>query len=369
MIRLSKSCVGEKEKQAVWDVLSKEFLGMGSEVQTFENDLQSFLNRPVVCVNTGTAALHLACQAIGVKLGDEILVPTITYLASFQAISASGAIPIPCDILESDLLIDLQDAKRKVTAKTKAIMTVHYAGNPSNWQEVYDFATAHKLRVIEDAAHAFGSEFNGKKIGSMGDIVCFSFDGIKNITSGEGGCIVTEDEEILRKCKDARLLGVEKDTEKRYSGQRSWEFDVTEQGWRYHTSNIMAAIGIEQLKRFPEFKNKRRKLVRRYTKNLTSCSSVRLLPLDSDSIVAHIFPIILNKGDRKQVQESLSQIGIQTGVHYLPNHYLSYYKKEGIDLPVAEKVYPNLLTLPLHPDLLEEQIDFICNSLMKVLDK
>lgn len=368
MIRLSKSCVGEGEKEAVCEVLSKEFLGMGADVQNFENRLQEYFGRPVVCVNTGTAALHLSCQAIGMKPGDEVLVPTITYVASFQAISATGAAPVPCDVTEADLLIDLNDAERRLSDKTRAIMPVHYAGNPGNWQAVYDFAQRHSLRVIEDAAHAFGSEWNGKRIGSIGDVACFSFDGIKNITSGEGGCIVTEDREVLRKTKDARLLGVVRDTDMRYSGQRSWEFDVIEQGWRYHMSNIMAAIGLVQLQRFPDFRKTRRAMVKRYFSNLEGYDGVRLLPLDSDAIVAHIFPVILNTGERKMVQERLQSEGIQTGVHYLPNHYLSFYGTSGASLPAAQNIYERLVTLPLHADLTESQVDFICTMLKRTLE-
>lgn len=368
MIRLSKSCIGEREKEAVCQVLTKEFLGMGAEVQSFENLLRDYFGRPVVCVNTGTAALQLACQAIGVKPGDEILVPTITYVASFQAISATGAVPIPCDVRQADLLLDLDDAKTRLTERTRAIMPVHYAGNPGNWHDIYDFADSHSLRVIEDAAHAFGSQLNGKKIGSIGDIACFSFDGIKNITSGEGGCIVTSDDEVIRKAKDARLLGVVRDTDMRYSGRRSWEFDVTEQGWRYHMSNIMAAIGIIQLQRFPEFKKARRSLVRKYCKNLCDFNGIRLLPLDSDDIVAHIFPVILLQGERKQIQEKLQSMGVQTGVHYLPNHYLSFYGGSSINLPAAQTIYDRLLTLPLHADLTENDVDFVCATLKAILE-
>ena len=207
MIKLSKSCLSSLEKQAVMRVLDNEFLGMGKEVQLFEQELQQYFggNVEVVCVNSGTAALHLACQAIGLKPGDEVLVPTLTYVASFQAISATGAVPIACDVLESNGLIDLHDASNRITNQTKAIMPVHYAGNMGDLDSIYEFARKHKLRVIEDAAHGFGSKYKDNLIGSIGDIVCFSFDGIKNITSGEGGAIVTNDNALaskIRKLKD-----------------------------------------------------------------------------------------------------------------------------------------------------------------------
>jgi dTDP-4-amino-4,6-dideoxygalactose transaminase len=213
-------------------------------------------------VVNGTAALQLALQAAGIWQGDEVLVQSLTYVASFQAISATGARPVACDVDAETLCLDWRDAEKRLTPRTKAVMPVHYAGGVGALDEIYAFAEKYGLRVIEDAAHAFGTEYQGKKVGEFGDIVCFSFDGIKNITSGEGGCIVTNDEEVLRKVRDARLLGVEKDTEKRFSGGRSWEFDVTAQGWRYHMSNIMAAIGLEQLKRFPENASQRQVLAK-----------------------------------------------------------------------------------------------------------
>ena len=260
VIRLSKSCLNDAEKQAVMRVLDREFLGMGDEVRQFEEELSLFFGRTAVCVSTGTAALHLALQASGVGPGDEVLVQSLTYVASFQAISATGAIPTACEVSPATLCIDLNDAKKKLTSKTKAIMPVHYAGGVGNLDEIYAFAKENNLKVIEDAAHAFGTTFKGNKVGSFGNISCFSFDGIKNLTSGEGGCIVTDDQEVLSKVMDSRLLGVEKDTEKRFSSQRSWSFNVVGQGWRYHMSNIMAAIGIEQLKNFDQVADKRIKL-------------------------------------------------------------------------------------------------------------
>ena len=197
MIRLSKSKITDAEKKAVMHVLDREYLGMGQEVLEFEERLTNFFGRPAICVANGTAALHLACQSIGNKSGDEVLVPSLTYVASFQAISANLVKPIPCDINSKTLLIDLNDAKKKITTNTKAIMPENYAGDGSDLDEIYKFADKHKLRVIQDSAHAFGSTFNNKLIGSFGDISCFSFDGIKNITSGEGGCVVSDDLNII----------------------------------------------------------------------------------------------------------------------------------------------------------------------------
>ena len=299
-----------------------------------------------------------------------MLVPSLTYVASFQAIGATGAKPIACDVEDKFLSIDIEDASKRLTPNTKAIMVVHYSGVVGNFDAVLEFAHKHNLRVIEDAAHAFGSTYKDKKVGSFGDITCFSFDGIKNITSGEGGCILADDPKLLSRIKDARLLGVEKDTLARYSGKRSWEFDVNHQGWRYHMSNIMAAIGIVQLERFEELSSKRRKLAERYIELLSHDS--RVIPVLSDSVntVPHIFVVrIPSIRDREGLREKLLSSGIETGVHYQLNHTLSLFKsKSSKPLTVVENIYPTLLTLPMHPDLNLNDIDFIVELLLKNLD-
>ena len=370
MIKLSKSTITEAEKNAVRGVLDREYLGMGQEVLEFEERLTDFFGRTAICVANGTAALHLACQAVGIKSGDEVLVPSLTYVASFQAISATGAKPISCDITAKTLTLDWKDAEKRITNRTKAIMPVHYAGGVGDIGGIYKFAKQYGLRVIEDAAHAFGSYHNGILVGSNSDLACFSFDGIKNITSGEGGCIVTEDSLVIKKICDARLLGVENDTIKRFSDKRSWDFDVSSQGWRYHMSNIMAAIGIEQLKKFSDIKNKRQLLAKRYHQLLSKNKKIVTLDHDYSSIVPHIYVVridgILN---REKFRDKLLNEGIQTGVHWKPNHLLTMYRLDDrLPLPVTEKIYPTLITLPLHTDLNENDIDFICKKLISLIE-
>jgi dTDP-4-amino-4,6-dideoxygalactose transaminase len=369
LIRLSKSCLSVAEKQAVMGVLDREFLGMGAEVQEFETALSEFFGRPAVCVSNGTAALHLALQACGIGYGDEVLIPSLTYVASFQAISATGAIPVACDILSETYTLDWRDAERRLTHRTKAIVPVHYAGGVAGIDSVYDFAKCNGLRVIEDAAHAFGSKHKGNLIGGFGDISCFSFDGIKNITSGEGGCVITTDSDVLRKIQDARLLGVVKDTEKRFTGQRSWEFEVNAQGWRYHMSNIMAAIGLEQLKRSSAMFSTRQRLAKCYDNLLKDHPRIQLIAMDYNAIVPHIYVIrIAGISDRSALQLRLMEYGIQTGVHYQPNHLLNLYRdSQALPLPVTESIFSEILTLPLHVDLTEQDIEFICKQLKSEL--
>ena len=215
MIRVSKSIVGKQESDAVENVIRNiGYLGMGEEVGSFENELELYIGNPdyrAVCVNTGTSALHLAIESV-TKPGDEVLVPSFTFVATYQAITAAGCIPISCEVNKDILLLDVNDARERITNKTKVILPVLYASNPGNLKEIYVLAKEFNLRVIEDSAHAFGCNYNGNKIGAQGDIICFSFDGIKNITSGEGGAIFTSDVKVIEYVKDARLLGVEKDS-------------------------------------------------------------------------------------------------------------------------------------------------------------
>lgn len=354
-VRLSKSIIGDKEKGIVQEVLKEEYLGMGHYVQKFESSLSLYLNNKVSVVNSGTAALHLALLAIGVGQGDEVLVPSLTYVASYQAISATGATAVSCDVLIESGHIDIEDAQKKVTSNTKAIMPVHYAGNPVDDGPIQRFANKYNLRVIEDAAHAFGSlHQHGKKVGEVGDIICFSFDGIKNITSGEGGAVVTSDESIIQFVNDARLLGVHKDSDARYEGKRSWEFDVQHQGFRYHMSNIFAGIGLAQLERFDlEFKSARQTLAKQYFELLKATPNIQCFIMDFDQVVPHIFPIKVLK-NRDQLRAQLIEQGIEAGIHYFPNHRLSFYKKPNDVLPNTDALYDQLLTLPLHPEVTRE---------------
>ncbi len=351
------------------EVLDREYLGMGAEVQAFELALAEFFGRPVACVVNGTAALHLALQACGIGHGDEVLVPSLTYVASFQAISAAGAKPVACDIHPETCSLDCRDAERRLSGKTRAIMPVHYSGGVGDLGGIYAFAESHGLRVIEDAAHALGSTYAGKRIGGIGDVACFSFDGIKSITSGEGGCVVTDDADLLSRVHDARLLGVEKDTEIRYSGKRSWDFDVTAQGWRYHMSNIMAAIGLEQLKRFPQMATDRKHLARHYDEVLKLQQRIQPLPWDYDTVVPHIYVVrIKDLSDRRALRAKLLEHGIQTGIHYQPNHELEFYRDSAaLPLPTTDAVFPELLSLPLHPDLSEQDVERVCEHLLSFL--
>ena len=369
-VRLSKSSISERHVERVAAAVRQGYLGMGKEVEAFEQEIRAFLgadDREVMCVSTGTSALHLALQACGIGPGDEVLLPTITYVASYQAVSATGATPVSCEVRAGDCLIDLEDAASRITPRTKAVLPVHYASNPAMAGQITDFARAHGLRVIEDAAHAFGCSWNGRRIGAFGDVVCFSFDGIKNITSGEGGAVVTGDAEVAERVKNARLLGVLKDTEKRYAGQRSWDFDVSEQGWRYHMSNINAALGRAQLEDFsPHFAPVRVQRATEYQELLGGSDNVRLLPITYGTVIPHIFPVFFPGGHRDAVRAELTARGIESGFHYKPNHLLSYYGGGTTRFPVAERLYEEMLTLPMHADLTADEVRRVVDAVRSV---
>ncbi len=372
-LRLSMSVLGKEEVQAIRKVILEDgYLGMGLEVKLFEKEIAKYLGIPhewVVCVSSGTAALHLAVEAT-TNPGDEVLVQSLTYVSSFQAISASNTTPIPCDVDIDSGTISIEDAKNRITDNTKIIMPVHYASNPHQIDNIYSFAKKNKLRVIEDAAHAFGCKYKGKKIGSFGDIVCFSFDGIKNITSGEGGCVVTSDTKVAQYVRDARLLGVKKDTEKRFSRTRSWEFDVTHQGYRYHMSNLFAAIGRAQLKKLDlEFAPKRKKFAKLYRDKLADVKELSFFSTNLKDHIPHIQPVRIINGKRDLVMKILKKNKVETGIHYKPNHLLSFYSSSNKNnLPITEKLYSEILTLPLHPNLKNIDIVRISNLIKEVLN-
>ncbi|SVB33852.1 uncharacterized protein METZ01_LOCUS186706, partial [marine metagenome] len=289
-IQLSKPSISSREIKNVEKVLLGGYLGMGPETNLFESHLSDFFNRQVVCTSSGTSALHVALQSIksSKKKIDEVLVPSLTFAACYQAITGAGLRPISCDVNPKSLNICFKEIQKKFNARTLAIMPVHYSGDPSGINKIHTFAKKNKIRVIEDAAHAFGSTYNKKLIGSFGDIACFSFDGIKNITCGEGGAIVTNDINIVRKASDIRTLGIVGDTKRRVAKKRSWSFDILEQGYRFHMSDINAAIGIIQLKRFPSFQRKRKLLAKNYEAVFANSSFIKIFQRNYDEITPHI---------------------------------------------------------------------------------
>lgn len=371
MYRLSKSIISNIELKNVKSVLKREYLGLGPEVAKFESKLKKYFGRDVVCVNSGTAALHLALQACEIGKGDDVLVPCVTYVATYQAITATGAKPVLCDVNPKNMTICLKDLKKKFTKKCKVVIPVHFSGHPCDLSKIYEFAGSKNLKVIEDSAHAFGSIYKGKKIGSQGYINCFSFDGIKNITTGEGGCVVTNDKTIINKIKNSRSLGVINESELRYKNKKKWKINVKSQGWRYHMSDINAAIGNAQLKRFKFLAKKRQSIAKLYDKIfLKKNHLLKIFNRDYNKEVPHIYCVVLNNStDRDKLREKLLKNNIQTGIHYIPGYLLDYYKKNKRLFPNCEKVHKKVLTLPLHPDISPKNINFITKKILNYLEK
>lgn len=369
MIKMSCADLTEKELDEIKKVFEGGYLGMGHFVREFEEKMRLFFNNSVdvVSVNTGTSALHLAMQACEIGFGDEVLVPTLTYVGSFQAVSATGAKPVACDIDPTFLTLTVEECKKRITNRTKAIMPVHYAGSYGNLDEIYEFAKNNNLRVIEDAAHTFGCYRNEQKVGKQGDIVCFSFDNIKSITCGEGGMVVTKDQEIIRKVKNSRLLNVENDTDNRFKNQRNWDFDVLSQGWRYHLGNLYAAIGTVQLERLPLLSKKRSYISKFYAQHFQNCDEIELIPIDYNQVFPYIFVLLINNNKRDQLRQFLKEKNIETGIHYKPNHLLSYYKTD-YALKNAEEIYQKILTIPCHTLLKQDDLDYIILNVLKGLN-
>ncbi|GHT89461.1 aminotransferase [Alphaproteobacteria bacterium] len=363
IIKLSSAWLGPEEEQAVNRVFANQALNMGFETKMFEEELASFFNKKgsfVSCVHSCTAALQLALQCDGIKPGDEVLVPTCTFVATFQAISAVGAKPIPCDIDLDDVFISLCDAKVRLTSKTRAIVPVLFAGCSTKIHKIYQFAEENNLKVVEDAAHSFGDDSIADRLGT----VCFSFDAIKNITCSDGGAVLTTDITLNERIKDARLLGVLGDTAARFAGKRSWDFDVVEQGWRLHMNNLCAAIGRAQLAKFPQIRTRRQDIAARYMNAFRDIKCLRMLPINAKTAVPHIFPVIVEDGMRDALKEFLLENGVETGIQYKPNHLLSYFNL-GYQLPNAMKVYESILSIPLHPLLSADDVSYIIDSIKK----
>lgn len=363
MIPVQRPSIGREELTSVEEVFKTGWLGMGSVTKEFEDAVGKFLGaKNVIAVNTGTTALHMAFDAAGLGPGDEVITPSLTYVATTQAITATGAKPVFCDVEEDTLNMDVRDAEKRITSRTKAIVPVHYRGLPCDMDRILEIARRYNLRVIEDAAHAFGSCYKGKKIGSFGDLTCFSFDPIKNITCGEGGAVITHDDKSLELLRRKRILGIDNDTWSRYKNERSWFYDVTTQGYRYHMANINAAIGLVQLKKYEGMNSRKVSIAKRYDQEFSGLKKIRLLKTDYNGIGFFMYIIRVLK-DREGLMKFLKERDIGTGIHYIPSHVFSFYKRKGVNLPVTEKLYKQILTIPLFPDMSDEQAGQVISAI------
>jgi dTDP-4-amino-4,6-dideoxygalactose transaminase len=373
MLRLSKAFVGDEELKSLERVFKETVnFGLGIHVQEFEQAVQKYLETQadVIAVNTGTSALHIALEALSFPKGSEVLVPSITFAASHQAIFTAGLVPISCDSNLPSGHLSVADAQKRVTKNTVAIMPVSYTGVDFDRAAVYTLAEENDLRVIEDNAHAFGSlNEAGVKIGSSSDISCFSFDGIKNVTCGEGGAVVTADKSLAHKIRVMRSLGVEKDVELRYKGQRAWDYDISTPGFRYHMSNINAAIGVAQLAKINVSQQLKSSLYKEYLSEieLTGCPVTPTQKFYAE-VNYHLFNVLLPKGvDRSKTRDLMSSFGFETGIHYAPNHLHTLFKSN-YSLPFAEDFGRRTLSLPFHPGVTTLDAKNVIAALKKAIE-
>jgi dTDP-4-amino-4,6-dideoxygalactose transaminase len=350
------------------DALDVGWLGMGATTKEFEERIGAYLGldgRYVVCTNTGTSAIHIALLAAGIGPGDEVITPSFNYVADHQAIRATGATAVMCDINDDDLGVDIASAEALIGERTKAIMPLHFSGIPCRLAEVYGLAKRHNLRVIEDACHAFGSTVDGKKIGSYGDVQIFSFDPVKIITSIDGGCVITPNRDEYDRLQHLRLLGVDKDTTERYKNKRAWDYDVVSEGYRYHLTNIMASVGVSQIKRVDEFIGNRQAICTRYSAAFDGIKGLRVLRRDYGDVSPFIYSLRVLDGRRDDLVAFLSERNVEVGIHFVPVHRHTYFAgNPRSPMPVTERVVDEVLTLPLHSLMSEGDIQRVIEGVV-----
>lgn len=355
----SKPSIGLAELDQIQEVFNTNWLGLGEFVRKFEIEIEHFLGKGIViAVNSGTSALHLALESIGVTAGDEVIVPSLTFCASVQVITALGAKPVFCDVNYNNLNINIEDVKSKISPKTKAIIPVHYCGIACDMAALMEIKNEYGIRIIEDGAHAFGSMYEGQKIGSLGDICCFSFDPIKNITCGEGGAIVVHDKELANLIRKKRVLGIDKDGWQRHKSNNCDYYDVSTQGFRYHMSNINAAIGLAQLEKAEMFRENKSKLVQQYNSELSLISNLQILDWNLSETFPFAYVVKVTNGHKDSLKNYLAKCNIHVGLNYIPNHLQSYFSTE-IQLPITEQAFGEIITLPLYNDLTFDDVEYI----------
>lgn len=365
-IPYGKQTINNNDIQAVLDALNdNKYLTTGPKVNEFEHNISNLTNsKYAVAVSNGTTALHCAMYASNIKENDEIIVPTISFLASANAILYCNAKPIFCDVNEETLNIDENKIEKLITNKTKAIVTVDFAGQLCNYDKIYHIAKKYNLIIIQDSAHSFGIVKN-----SLADLTTFSFHPVKNITTCEGGTIITNNKEMEIKMKQFRNHGIDADYKNRYLHY----YNMTDLGYNYRLTDLQCALGISQLKRIDEFIERRKEIAQIYTKYINDSELkkyIEPLKLINDNAF-HIYVIKILKHNRDDVYKKLYEKNIGVNVHYKPIHLQPYYIKNigtyiGL-CPIAEKMYEKILTLPIYPLLKNEEIEYILKTLEEIL--
>lgn len=365
MIPVFKPSFDNEELEALREPFMTGWIGLGPKTKEFEEQFARYIgSKYAVGMNSCTAALHLALKVMEIK-GGEVITTPMTFISTNHAILYNGGIPVFCDIEEDTLNIDTSKIEELITDRTVAITVVHYGGHACDMGTILEIAKKYDLRVIEDCAHACGGEYKGKKLGSLGHIACFSFHAVKNLATGEGGMVNTDDAEASDNLRKLRWMGISADTfsrEEKDTKKYSWYYEVEDLGFKYHMHDITAAIGLVQLKKLGKMNKRREEIVKRYNSSLKNLSWLEI-PVVKDYAKSSNHNYVIKTVYRDQLNEYLKKKGISTGVHYVPNHHYKMYRKFRANVPVCERIWKQILTLPLFPDLTDQQIDMIIEAI------
>jgi perosamine synthetase len=352
--------------QGLSEIFDSGYIGLGPKTKKFEDEFAKYIGvKYAIALNSATAALHLANYVLGIKKGDEVIVPSMTFVSTALAPLYCGAKPVFADINEDTLCINPEDIEKKITKKTKAIIPVHYGGHACEMDAIIKLAKKYRLHVIEDDAHACGAKYKDKMLGSIGVIGCFSFHAVKNLPTGDGGMITTNDEKIYKKLLKLRWVGINKDTWAREKNKKySWRYSVDEIGFKCHMNDITAVIGSAQLKVLDEHNLIRRKYAKMYDEALRDLKWIKI-PVEKDYAFSSRHNYVIKTQKRDELNEYLAINGISTGVHYEPIHHYKVFGKVKTNLPVTEKIWKQLLTLPLYPDITDEDFKKIIGAILE----
>lgn len=373
MIPYGKQTIEKDDIQSVVDVLKSDYLTTGPKIAEFEKMVADYVGaKYAVAISNGTSALHAACFAAGIQPGDEVITTPLTFAASSNCVLYCGGTPVFADVDPKTYNIDPEDICRKITDKTKAIIAVHLAGQPCDMDEIHKIAKEHDLLVIEDGAHALGSVYKGKKVGTLSDMTTFSFHPVKPITTGEGGMIVTDNEEFYKKMVLFRGHGITRDENLMTRNDGPWFYQQLDLGYNYRITDIQCALGCSQMKKLDRFLARRKEIVARYNEAFADCENiVTPYQLPETESGWHLYIVQVKNCDRREIFEALREHGIAVNVHYIPVYLHPYYQENGykdVHCRNAEEVYSHIISLPLYPTLTEEQQQYVIETLKYVIN-